>query len=144
MQSVHTWSINTKIKSCCLTLKTITTETIALKAVHSFKFEHVKFPRSCKKYRYISSIIIQETKSLSIARQENVYKADRIQEPKQLCKFIKRVFVNYIFYSIGFSHIAQIADDTTHISFLCLYCFKNPLQDHANPCMGKCAWRVHT
>ncbi len=41
----NTRSINTKIKSCCFTLKTITTETnqtTALKAAHSFKFEHVK------------------------------------------------------------------------------------------------------
>ncbi len=37
--------LSTKIKSCCFTLKTITTETnqtIALKAAHSFKFDHVK------------------------------------------------------------------------------------------------------
>ncbi len=43
-------TVHTKNRYCCLTLKTITTETIALKAVHSFKFEHVKFPRSCKEY----------------------------------------------------------------------------------------------
>ncbi len=66
------------------------------------------------------------------------------RKPKQLCKFIKRWFVKDIFYTAGFSHIAQIADDTIHTSFLCMYCFKAPTQIYANPCMEKCAWRVHT